>query len=264
MKKRDVLQFCGNIVSPLSSTSRAVSDEFKNSFVRTMRLESKDYICGQGRYRNIYLPICAMVNDFAKLDHTGMINGEVRHSDIECIKVSPGTYLFLFNNRNRASGRVTDLIDLDSATKKCLNSLDIDVVIFDAFQSYTVFDSLGQGFNDGGYKALDNNDDPIYIPSHMYGSYEENARYGSRRKVRIIIGYSNGFTRNGITIDKDYTISLKADNNISRLTDAVVTCNIPKKEYNNYLRIPCQPKYMASYANRIFIKNCRIIKDEIN
>jgi len=264
MKKRDVLQFCGNIVSPLSSTSRAVSHEFMSSFIKTMRLESKDYICGQGRYRNIYLPVCAMVNDFAKLDHTGMINGEVRHSDIECIKVSPGIYLFLFNNRNRVSGKVVDLIDLDSAVKKSLNSLDIDVVIFDAFQSYTVFDSLGQGFNDGGYTARDNSGETFYIPPHIHGSYEESARYGNRRRVRIIIGYSNGFTRNGITIDKDYTTTLKADNSISRLTDAVVTCNIPKKEYNSYLRMPCQPRYIASYANRIFIKNCRIIKDEIN
>jgi hypothetical protein len=82
--------------------------------------------------------------------------------------------------------------------------------------------------------------------------------------VKVIIGYSNGFTRNGVTLDKDYTMALKADGSESRLTDAVATCNIPKKEYSNYLHIPCHQRYIASYANRMFIKNCRIIKDEIN
>jgi hypothetical protein len=230
-----------------------------------MRLESKDYMCGQGRYRNIYLPICAMVNDFAKLDHSGMINGEVRHSDIECIRVSTGIYLFLFNNRNRVPGKVISVADLDSATKRYLNSLDIDVVVFDVFQSNTVFESFGTGFNDGGYKVVEyNSRNSFYIPSRINCSYDESARHGNRKRVKIIIGYSNGFTRNGITLDEDYTTALKTDGSESRLNDAIATCNIPKKEYSTYLHIPCQSRYIASYANRVFIKNSREIKDEIN
>lgn len=265
MKKRDIVQFCGDIVSPLTSVGRLSSSEFKDAFINSMKTESTKYICGQGRYRNIYLPLCAMIDDFAKLDHSGMINRVVRDVDVECIRIDLGSYLFLFNNGNRTNGAFVDLAGVGSDIRDRLTELRIDAVVFESFKAHTVYDIDGKGFNDGYYIANQvDNSESFHIPAHLVGFYNKAGFDNSRRVVHIMIGYSTGFTRNNVSLDRNYTNLLIEDNSTSRLMDAMRTCNVSSKEHSNYLYLLTRTRYMASYANRVFIKNCTRIKDEIN